>query len=423
MNRYFSNVIAGMLILSILSMALIESATGVSLRTILSLLFFYYIAINFNICKISVPLGIWKYLGFLLLYTVLFFIFGSGNNLIIHLLTICFGVVVVYMLLLNKQCNIEQLWHYAIRFWLFIYFTLVVELVLVAMGYQIMLYDIFPEANRAYGLPAYRSIFNTFANHFNLKFDGLNSISLQVQAYGQLCVMLTIFGFSYSQKMMQKNHVFKIIFYVLIPLIFYSISPNITAVIILVFILSYLIFFKYYTNQISSAKAFFPIFIVSIMILIYYLSDLGFVRSYSSDELYDLFLGRQIEYVLSESLSDYLLGVGLNEYYAAASDFEIAYLSYLSVSGLIFGMVNLFLLLKIVFLSFGQMKALKVSDMHDSRIEIQAANLLIALSMLFSSIHFPVITSYLGTGIFVFHFAFAIYIYKMNKFLSKTEKG
>jgi hypothetical protein len=48
-------------------------------------------------------------------------------------------------------------------------------------------------------------------------------------------------------------------------------------------------------------------------------------------------------------------------------------------------------------------------------IEIQISNLLFVLSMLLSFMHFPVITSYFGTLIFIFNLSFGFYILKVNR--------
>jgi len=126
-------------------------------------------------------------------------------------------------------------------------------------------------------------------------------------------------------------------------------------------------------------------------------------------------MSKQIEFMVTRSFFDYVLGVGLDEYYYVAPKFEIAYLSYLSVSGLIFGFVNLFVIFKFTGLTFKQAKALNAGDLTKKRVvEIQIANLLFVLSMLLSSVHFPVITSYLGSLIFIFHLSFGLYMLKIN---------
>jgi len=327
------------------------------------------------------------------------------------------------MLALNY--DVVKIWQYASRFWYVIYFTLIVELIIVIYGRQDLLYDIFPEANRTYGLPAYRSLFNTFSNFFGLDFNGLNSIILQAQAYGQLCVMLSILGFSYTQSSFRRSHLFKLVLFVAWPLIIYSVSPNITSGIILSFIFGYFFFVKFYLGVYSTAK--FVLFsgVISIVVYLYYLIDLGFVRIYSFIDLYYLFMSQQFEYMVTRSFFDYILCVGLDDYYDMAPKFEIAYLSYLSVSGLIFGFVNLFLIFKFTGLTFKQVKALNAGDLTKKRVaEIQIANLLFVLSMLLSSIHFPVITSYLGSLIFIFHLSFCLYMLRINSTIpAKSEVG
>ncbi len=414
-QKYFSNTIASILVFTTLFISLTESAYGTSLRYVFTLMFAYYIASSETIGKFTLSRGSIKYIAFLMLYAFCFFVFGSGNNLIIHLFTICFGVVFVYNMMLSLNYDVVKIWQYATKFWYVIYFTLIVELIIVIYGFQGLLYETFPEANRTYGLPAYRSLINTFAIFFRLEFNGLNSIILQAQAYGQLCVMLTILGFSYTQSSFRKSHLFKFLTLVMCPLILYSISPNITASIIFIFIIANIFFVKFYLGVFSTAKFIILSGVISIVVCLYYLSDLGFVRTYNFNSLYTLFMSKQIEFMVTRSFFDYVLGVGLDEYYNVAPKFEIAYLSYLSVSGLIFGFVNLFVIFKFTGLTFKQVKALNAGDLTKKRVvEIQIANLLFVLSMLLSSVHFPVITSYLGSLIFIFHLSFGLYMLKIN---------
>jgi hypothetical protein len=120
--------------------------------------------------------------------------------------------------------------------------------------------------------------------------------------------------------------------------------------------------------------------------------------------------------MLNRSFSDYVLGVGLNEYYDAAPEFEISFISYLSVCGLIFGLVNLAILYGFVRSTLKQIKAsIKKKRVDRQIIEIQVANLLFVLSMFLSTIHFPVITNYLGSLIIIFHLSFGFYILKKNR--------
>lgn len=147
----------------------------------------------------------------------------------------------------------------------------------------------------------------------------------------------------------------------------------------------------------------------------YFLSDLGFVRKYNVNDLYHLFLGRQLDFFMARSFLDYLIGVGLEDYYEVAPRFEIAYLSYLSVSGLVFGVVNFLICTWFAMATICQLKAgYRDGSLSAGRLEMQVMNLLIVLSMLLSSIHFPVITNYLGSLIFMFHLGFGLYLLRLH---------
>jgi hypothetical protein len=401
---------AWILVFGLLIVSMAESYLGVSLRIAITIGFAYYIGICLASHKLIIPSGVVLYFLFLAIYTFVFYMIGSRNNLIIHLLTIFYCVPSLYLAMLVLKPNVASIWRYVNLFWIVILLSLAAELSLGILGYQELLSGIFPETNRAFGLPAYRSIDNTFSRHFNLGFNGFNSVSLQAQAYGQFCIMLTILGFSYTTKTIQAGRLTKCFWFLLAPLILYSASPNITAGVMFVFILCYVIFIKMYIGIYSASRFLVLIGVVAACFSIYYLADFGFVRSYGRGDLYDLFVGPQLDYMLTREPAGYLLGVGQQEYYDAAPDFEIAYLSYLSISGLVFGGVNLFLLLHFTVKSFRQVKSVNGDRPIGGWAEVQAANLLFILAMFLSSIHFPVITSYLGSGIFIFHLAFGMYI-------------
>ena len=410
MGEIHRNFVASILVLLLLIVSMEESVFGMSFRSVVTIVFAYYIGVCLASRKLHIPTGVFLYLLFLAVYTLVFYLVGSGNNLIIHLLTICYGVAGLYVVMLALKPDIASVWRYVFLFWMIMLLSLAAEFMLAMFGYQGLLSSFFPEANREYGLPAYRSLYNTFSSYFNLGFDGLNSVSLQAQAYGQFCIMLTILGFSYTTKTIQVGRLSKCFWFLLAPLILYSASPNITAGVMFVFILGYVLFVKFYIGIYSAGRFLTLIGVFSACVSIYYLGDFGFVRSYSMDDLYDLFVGRQFDYMLTRTPTDYLLGVGQQEYYDVAPDFEITYLSYLSISGLVFGGVNLFLLLHFTVRSFRQVKSVNGARPDGGWAEVQAANLLFILAMFLSSIHFPVITSYLGSGIFIFHLAFGMYI-------------
>lgn len=410
MGEIHRNFVALMLVLLLLIVSMVESVFGMSFRYAVTIGFAYYVGVCLASRKFKIPKDVFLYLLFLTVYTLVYYLAGSGNNLIVHLLTICYGVAGLYIVMRALKLDVASVWRYVFLFWMIMLLSLAAELALAMLGYQGLLSSIFPEVNRAFGLPAYRSIYNTFSTHFGLGFDGLNSVSLQAQAYGQFCIMLTILGFSYTAKSIQIGRLSRGWWFLLVPLVLYSSSPNITAGVMFAFIIGYVLFVKFYIGIYSAGRFLVAIALVSACMAVYYLADFGFVRSYSADDLYDLFVGRQLEYMFTRTPFDYLLGVGLQEYSDAAPEFEIAYLSYLSISGLVFGGTNLYLLINFTIRSFRQIKSENAARPGGGLAEVQAANLLFVLSMFLSSIHFPVITSYLGSSIFIFHLAFGMYI-------------
>jgi hypothetical protein len=421
-SKYYSLIVASLLVFIALFINMAEAVSVRSLRSIFTLVFAYYLVSSFLLHKVVLTKSSFNYILFLVAYTFCFYLFGSGNNLIIHLLTICFGVVMLYNALLASNFSLGEIWGFAKKVWFIIYFTLVVELVLVVLGYQLKLYAMFPEETRALGLPAYRSLYNTFASFFGLDFTGLNSITLQAQAFGQFCVMLTVLGFSYTRATYSKNNILKAFTFMVAPLLIFSVSPNITSSVLFMFIVTYVLFLKFYLSVYSFGKFIALSGFVFALIFFYYVSDLGFVRKYNFEDLYDLFLSQQIDYLLSKSLPDYLIGVDLHEYHSVNEEFEIGYLSYLMVSGAVFAVVNLFIIFKFTWVTLKQAKFINQIKSADKKIiEIQLTNALFVLVMLLSSMHFPVITNYLGTLIFVFHLAYGFYILKINRGLISHE--
>jgi hypothetical protein len=416
MGKFHRNFVALMLVLLVLTTSMAESFFVTSLRYLVTLVFAYYLGVCLVSRNLKIPRNIYLYLGFVTIYTLVYYLVGSGNNLIVHLLTICYGVAGLYMVMLKLKFDIFFVWRYVILFWVLMLVLLAVELILAIFGYQELLSNLFPESNRVFGLPAYRSIYNSFGSHFELGFDGLNTVSLQVQAYGQFCIMLTILGFSYMSQTLKISRLSKCFWFLLVPLALYTSSPNITAAVMFAFIIGYVLFVKFYIGIYSTGRLLVAFAVLASSMLVYYLGNFGFVRSYPAEDLYDLFIAKQFEYIYTIPLSDYIIGVGLQEYYDLAPAFEIAYLSYLSVSGLVFGGINLYLLINFTTRSFRQIKSLNLIQSRFLLAEIQAANLLFVLSMFLSSIHFPVITSYLGSGIFIFHLAFGMYILKAKPY-------
>lgn len=415
-QQYHALIVGTLLVFIALFINMAESVAAKSFRNIFTLAFAYYIASSLLLSRVVLTKTSFNYILFLVVYTFCFYSFGSGNSLVIHLLTISLGTALLFNALLASNFALEDIWGFAKKTWCVIYFTLVVELALVVLGYQPALYAMFPEEDRVLGMPAYRSLDNTFAAFFDLNFKALNSVTLQAQAYGQFCVMVTILGFSYTRGTYTKGNFWKVLMFLVVPLLIYSVSPNVTSSIIFMAILGYVLVIKLYLRVYSLGKFIAISSFVLTLIFFYYVSDLGFVRKYRFENLYDLFFGKQLDYLFTMSISDFLLGVELREYQRVNPEFEIGYLSYLMVSGALFGLVNLFIVFKFTLATLKQVKFInQIKSVDKTVIEIQLTNALFVLTMLLSSMHFPVITNYLGTLIFVFHLAFGFYILKMNR--------
>ena len=409
-------VVGFLLLLMALFINMAEAFWAMSLRNVFSGVFAYYLATSLLLNKAVLTKASFNYILFLSGFTICYYLFGSANNLIIHLLTISIATVLLYNVMLVSNFTLEGIWRFARNTWMAIYFTLIIELVLVAAGYQSDLYAMFPEETRALGLPAYRSLNNTFAVFFDLNFTALNSFTLQAQAYSQFCIMLTILGFSYSEATFNEKNLSKVMTFLAVPFLMYSLSPTVTAGLIFITIVTCTFLVKLHLKIYSFGKFLILGSIFLALILTYYLSDIGFIRKYDVQHLYDLFLATQIDYLLAMSPSDYLLGVDLIEFERVSPEFEIAYLSYMLASGVLFALVNLIIVFKFLLVTFAQIKFInQTKPVNRVIIEIQIANALFVFSMLASSIHFPVITNYLGTLLFVYHLAFGFYMLKMNR--------
>jgi hypothetical protein len=257
---------------------------------------------------------------------------------------------------------------------------------------------------------------NSFVSYFPIRFYGLNSIIFQAQAYGQLCVMLTIFG------LMSLGNSYNIgkwrlrFGYILIPLLMFALSPNITAAIIFGAIIFLVLFIKLQLKMESLVKigALLIGFIIAIAMI--YLSGFGVASKYQSDEIYNLFLKEQLSFVLNSSLKDHVIGVDLDEYYKEAPFFEIAFFSYTSVAGWIFTLINLSIVASYMKRFFTSLKSNRLtSKLNNQGLEMACMNMLIVISMILSLMHFPVFTSYLGGLLFMFHFAFGLYLLRNQR--------
>jgi glycosyltransferase involved in cell wall biosynthesis len=144
---------------------------------------------------------------------------------------------------------------------------------------------------------------------------------------------------------------------------------------------------------------------------------------YDIFDLYSLFLENQINHFLERPLSEILIGYSMDEYDYVSTKFEIAFLSYVSMAGLIISVINILILLYFIKDTLRQAKLLYNNLNEKNNVEIQLINLTLILAMLLSSIHFPVITNYLGSLLFISHLAFGFYMLYLNRKFHLKEQG
>lgn len=397
-----------------LFLPLFESFFNRSFRILISLVFLIYIGLILRKAP-RLTKGSWIYCLYLLIFTTAYYFLGARNNLIIHLLTICLGIVLFYNSLIIQKYTVGQIWNFAKTLWIIIYIALVAEFIICISGYQGVLYQAFPESQRAQGIPGYRFINNVFSEFFQLGFNGLNFLSLEAQAYGQFCAMLSIFSINFFQPIFRIVNYKKLIFFLVIPFFLLIATPNMTAELIFICIFVAFLLIQVYLNIINFK--YIMIFIISLFGLFFYIFflDLKFIRTYKFNlhVLYELFLKKQFEFIQGMSFHEYLIGANLEKYYVYAPNFEISYLTYAIVSGFIFSTVNLLICLKFF---KDTLRQSKVEGAKNNLVlaDIQLKNLLLVFCLILSTIHFPVVTSYIGTALFIFHFSFGLYILKLN---------
>jgi len=359
--------------------------------------------------------GVLIYVVLLSFYLANYYLFGPGDYRIVHVFTILIGVPLLYNVMVAANYSSQEIWGLCKLIWTIIYISLLAEFFLVVLGYQQSLYDIFQESiNRPKGLPAYRSIHNTFAIFFGLDYNGLNSIVLGIQAYGQLCVTLTVFSFKLVGRRIME-FIKSSVFLILLPVLMYVNSPNVTGAIVLVAIIACNILVKQYIGIYSKPRTLVVISLVALLAAAIFTADFGFVRRYDWVDFYLEYVSPQIAYVLTRTLSESLIGVDLREFREIVDETEVGILSYASAVGIVFAFLNLALLLHFMRRNLKQIKALYVRKLCKvDHLEVQIKNLLIIVTMLVSSIHFPVLFDFVVSFIFILSVAFCLYSVNAN---------
>jgi hypothetical protein len=354
-------------------------------------------------------------------YAINYFLIGPGSYLMIQTLIVCIGVPLLYNAMVIMNYDVLQVWNAFKKIQIAIYCSLIVEFVIAILGYQSALEAAFQPSSERPSLAGYFSLHNSFAAYFDLGFVGLKSLALTYQAYGQFCVMLTIFGFRYLKRPFNP---FKSIVFVIAPIALSLVSPNATAVAILVSIIVAMILIKAYLNLYSPLRVLVWFLTLPIALYIVYASNLGFVRTYDLELFYLVYVAPQMDYVLSRSIIENVIGVDARIFEELRQQFEVALLSFMSATGSVFFVLNLSLVVFLIFKNLQQIKFLhKERSCSNEYLEVQIMNLLFVISMLVSTIHFPVISTYIGSMIFVMNLSLGFYIVHTNKQLIKASLG
>jgi hypothetical protein len=320
------------------------------------------------------------------------------------------GAALLNSVLALSNYGPREIWGLVKRIWGIIYISLFAELLLVVLGYQQVFRDIFPESNRERGLPAYRSIVNMFSNYFELGYDGLNSIVLSIQSYGQLCVMLTIFGFTYTDL---KNRALlkSVVTLLLLPLLMFLNSPNVTASIVFLSIIACSVFVKQYIGIYSLAKTLTMYLIFALLVAaVFYADEVGFLRKYDFAVFYSAYVNPQLDYVFNRGVSEYLVGMDLKKFVEVSFRDEVGIMSYATAIGLLFAFANFVLLLYFMSKNLNQIKTLYTKHLcKTDYLDMQVKNLIFIVAGLVSSIHYPVIFDFVVGGLFILNLSFCLF--------------
>ena len=394
-----------------------ESHWGISLRLPLTLAFLALFVMYTFGKKIILEAGLVSYLVFTFLYLGIYILIGPKNNLAVHVYTLIFASLLLYQMMMCTGKNMYATWRLIEAVWLFIYASILFEVLLVACGWQPSLYDLFPAENFLIGLPGYRYLHNTFANFLDLNYLGLNSILLSAQGFGQFCAMLIVFGVRFSPETKRSLASRQIIF-ILLPLLLLIASPNLTAMIMAVCVGLMNLCIRQYIGISSLKRMLILLAILSAFVLFVYFGEFGFIRTYNLIDFYVEFVEPQLDYVAQKTLLENFLGVNVIEFTQVSRVNEVGLLTYASAVGPFFIACNLILVFYCVSQNLRQIKYLYRSRYGDQKyLEIQIMNILLLLSMLLSAIHFPVLFSFAGSLLFALNVAYCLLSLKRNKII------
>jgi hypothetical protein len=415
------SVVAKITCISILLASLVETYFDRSFRTLIYALFLAYLLLvgiqsrNFTVRR-AMLIG----LVCNVFYAVAYFLVGPGSYLMAPIMTLCLAVPLLYNAMLQMNYDPMRVWEGFKKLQIALYISLAAELIVAVLGYQSVLVNLLPAGINRPSLFGYQGLHNDFAAFFNLGFVGLSSLALMSQAYGQFCVMLTILGFRYLKGPFRAS---RFIVFVLVPVAMSFVSPNVTSVVILVAILVATIFIKAYLKIYSRMLVLLWVVGLPMFLFSLYQSDLGFVRSYNLGVLYDIYVEPQLSFILERSLSDNIIGVDTRIFEDLRQQYEVAFLSYMSATGPVFFLVNVFVVVYLFVANIRQIKYLYERQKASAEyLEAQIMNLLFIVAMLVSTVHYAVIGTYIGSLVFILNVSLGCYFMHANRMLISVSR-
>ena len=409
-------ILATMTCVSVLLVTLFETYFDRSFRSIIYALFLsYVIGVGVRSKDFKVKKTVLAGLIVNFLYAITYYLVGAGSYLMVPAITVCIAVPLLYSCMTMMDYGVIQVWSAFRKIQIAIYGSLIAELLIAIFGYQSALQAIFPPGRERPSLFGYFVLHNSFSTYFGLNFTGLVSLALSNQAFGQFCVMLTIFGFRYLKGPFNLS---KMAVFVLLPIAMSIVSPNETSAVMLITIIAATIAIKAYLNIYSRIYVFGSVFAMIMFLYVVYTSDLGFLRQYELSIFYDIYVAPQLNYISSRSVMENLLGVDVQTFEVLRQQYEVALLSYMSATGSVFFMLNISVVVYFMGKNMKQIKYLHESgSCSNEYLEAQIMNVLFVVAMLVSTIHYPVIGTYIGSMVFIINLSLVFYAVYINKHL------
>lgn len=405
--------LAKTLCVSLLLVTLVETHFDRSFRTpVYSLFLAYLIAIGIRSNNFIFTRSVLMGLLCNSFYAVTYFLVGPGSYLMAQVLTVCLSIPLLYSAMTMMDYDPQEVWGTFRKVQIAIYVALVAELIISFLGYQSVLESLLPQGTNRSELFGYKDRHNTFSAYFDLGYAGLSSLAMIDQGFAQFCVMLTIFGIRYFRGPFRIS---RFIFFVLVPIAMSIASPAVTSVVILVVILLASILIKAYLKIYSRMHVFSWLLGLPLSLYVLYSADLGFIRSYDLDLFYDIYVEPQLNFILSRSFTENMIGADTRIFEESRQQYEVAFLSYMTATGPVFFLLNVSVVVGLIFRNIRQVKYLYDNKLTSSEhLEMQIMNLLFIVAMLVSSIHYAVIGTYLGSMVFIINVSLGFYLVRTN---------